>query len=170
MGIKTSRPNYRAAITQERLREVLSYDAATGDFAWLDTRHSAVKIGQVAGRINSEGYRKIKIDGQMYSAHRLAWFYQFGEFPSKQIDHINQNKSDNRICNLRLATNAQNQMNTPNRKRSLPRGVRISKGRYQARACSSYLGSFATVEEAYTAYKKYVRDTFGEFFNECENK
>lgn len=169
MDIKT-RPEQQTTITAERLRAVLSYDESTGEFTWIDTRHSAVKVGQIAGRINSEGYRKIKIDGQMYSAHRLAWFYWFGEFPSKQIDHINRDKSDNRICNLRLATNSQNQMNRPFKVRALPRGVKIQKGRYQARAGANgsvYLGSYATVEEAQTAYKQYVLNTFGEFANEC---
>lgn len=97
-------------ITQERLKELLCYCPETGVFTWLKTSSTRVKPGMVAGSV-LRGYVRIDIGGKRYPAHRLAWMYVYGRFPDTQIDHINGIKGDNRIANLRPATNAENQQN-----------------------------------------------------------
>ena len=89
-------------ISQERLKELLSYNPETGEFI---RRHTAgnSKSGSLAGTTRSDGYLAIKIDRKSYFSHRLAWLYCFGEFPLTEIDHINNKKTDNRLSNLRVA-------------------------------------------------------------------
>jgi HNH endonuclease len=87
-------------LTAERLRERLHYDAETGVFT-RRVGSSNARAGDVAGSVHSTGYVRISIDGGKYTAHCLAWFYVHGVWPSDQIDHINRNRSDNRIANLR---------------------------------------------------------------------
>jgi hypothetical protein len=155
-------------ITAEHLRELLEYDPVTGNFVWK-VRHERVLAGAIAGGISSKGYRKIKIDGRAYSAHRLAWLYVYGEWPADQIDHINRQKADNRIANLRPATNAQNQANRLRRcdNNSGYRGVGHRGGRWQA--CiqldgrNTCLGTFGTPEEASAAYHAAAVARYGKF-------
>ena len=103
-------------LTQEHLKRLFLYNPESGLFTRLKTTASNAVKGSVAGNRNSRGYVKIKINGREYSAHRLAWLYVYGSFPEAQIDHINQDKSDNRIGNLRKATAPQNQQNVGVRK------------------------------------------------------
>jgi len=97
-------------ITQKRLKEVLNYSKATGIFRWAINKGQKTKYGDVAGWADS-GYTRIQIDGKSYRAHRLAWLYVYGGFPTNKIDHINQIKSDNRIANLRDVTHTENLQN-----------------------------------------------------------
>lgn len=94
-------------LTQEKLQELLHYCPDTGIFM---RKHRKQK----AGTLETTGYIRIKVGDKLYRAHRLAWLYVHGRFPVDQIDHINQIKDDNRISNLREATNAQNQRNISN--------------------------------------------------------
>ena len=105
--------NKNTELTQERLNEVLDYDPDTGVFVWRKTRNSRCVKGCVAGSINRDGYIRISIDYTKHRAHRLAWLYVYGEWPLGIIDHINQNKIDNRIDKLRDVTDQQSQMNSP---------------------------------------------------------
>lgn len=101
-------------VSIDRLRQVLHYDPATGHFTWKVMRPSNRLIGTRAGTISTgrtKGYFKISIDGKIYYAHRLAWLYMTGQWPSEQIDHINGIPGDDRFCNLREATHAENQRN-----------------------------------------------------------
>lgn len=98
-------------ITRERLMEVLDYNQETGVFTWVKPTGYRAKAGDVAGAVGTIGYRHIKIEGKHYYAHRLAWFYVNGAWPSKQIDHIDGSRLNNAIANLREATNAQNNWN-----------------------------------------------------------
>lgn len=100
-------------LTAERLREVLHYDPDTGIF----TRK--VKVGRhgsgtIAGTTSKRGYVLIKIDGGVPAlAHRLAWLYMTREWPERQVDHWDMDKSNNRWSNLREATHMQNMANRP---------------------------------------------------------
>ena len=83
-------------LTQERLKELLHYDEETGLFT-RKTRVASRMKGTISGARHNKGYVQIMIDGDNYLAHRLAWFYVYGEWPKNQIDHINRIKTDNKI-------------------------------------------------------------------------
>lgn len=92
-------------LTHARLREKVVYDHETGKFTHLGRRRPKV------GQFDKDGYVKISIDEVKHQAHRLAWLYMTGSYPpvDMQVDHINGIRDDNRWCNLRLATHAENQ-------------------------------------------------------------
>lgn len=98
-------------LTQDYLKSILHYDPDTGVFTWLKKLSNNTKVMGVAGTIAQDGYVKIRINSQGYPAHRLAWFYFYGTFPQEQLDHINLNRSDNAIKNLRIASHSDNQRN-----------------------------------------------------------
>lgn len=149
--------------TQIRVRELLEYDEKEGVFKWRVNRCN-LKAGTVAGCMTKAGYSYIRIDKVLHTAHRLAWLYIHGELPAGQIDHINGDRSDNRIANLRTCTNSQNQQNRKQAQASSLIGVmgvsrHSDKKRpkpYQAHIkvnrVSKSLGYFATAEEAGAAY------------------
>ena len=148
-------------LTQEQLQQLLSYDPETGIFTNLTQRGRSVKIGAVAGSKYSEGYICIAIDYKRYLAHRLAWLYVHDNFPVNQIDHINEVKDDNRIVNLRLATDLENKHNqssprTNNTSGYLGVGWYKPYGKWQAliqvNGRRKHLGCFDTAEEASEAY------------------
>lgn len=147
-------------ICLEELRREIFYNKATGDFIWLVSKGRA-KAGSKAGTKSSEGYLQICFKRKMYFGHRLAWFYVYGEFPKNEIDHINHNKLDNRIENLRNVTAQENQKNRPLEKKSTTKicGVSICKdGIYKVsigvNKKSLFLGRFKNIEDAVQARKK----------------
>lgn len=160
-------------LTAKRLKEVLSYDPETGVFCWITSTGRCSK-GKLAGWKNSRGYINIKVDGRQYKAHRLAWLYINGEFPSEELDHKNLNKSDNRFSNLRLANRSQNSANRPAFKhtRSGYKGAqyfpRNKKKPWRSMITTGngkrkFLGSFETPEDAASAYLTEARRLHGEF-------
>lgn len=102
-------------IDQFALKELLDYDQETGTFTWKQNR-GRVSKGDVAGTLDFHGYTTITINSHKYKAHRLAWMFVKGNFPSCKIDHKNGDPTDNRWENLRIATNEQNSQNTKIRK------------------------------------------------------
>lgn len=166
----------RRTITQEMLKALLDYDPATGTFRWRNAsgRHGRIPAGSVAGNINIvSGYRLIGIggSGKTFRASNLAWLWMTGEWPSKDVDHVNQSKSDDRFGNLRLATAQQNKQNSPKYRNNKSgfKGVHFAKdrGRYRAQVsvdgkCRVF-GSFATAEEAALARDMAVREVYGDF-------
>jgi hypothetical protein len=146
-------------LAQSRLKELFSYDEETGFFV-RNKRLGPKK--SVAGHVATKGHRQIMVDGKLYMAHRLAWLYVYGEHPQSLIDHINRNPDDNRICNLRLATNSQNQQNTKIRKnnRSGAKGISYceSSQNWRARITKNNktfnLGRFNSFDLAVEARKK----------------
>jgi len=97
-------------ITQERLKQLVSYDHETGLFKWKNVSLNRIKPYSIAGT-NKNGYVVISIDGKKYMAHVLAWLYVHGYLPKEAIDHKNRLRDDNRIENLRQATVKQNNEN-----------------------------------------------------------
>lgn len=151
----------------ERVRELLSYDPETGSCVWRVSRNGC-KVGGVAGSLRSDGYLNMRIDGRSYLAHRVAFLYIHGIWPTNQIDHIDRIKSNNRIDNLREATVSENGQNrhlaqSNNRSCGLL-GVTWHKGdsKWMAQLCvdgkRNYLGSFALPEEAHAAYLRAKND------------
>lgn len=98
-------------VTQERLKELMDYNPETGEFVRKVRRGRMGAVGSLAGTVNRKGYVIIEIDGQPYTAHRLAWLFMTGEMPMDQVDHRDRNKQNNAWSNLREATNAQNHQN-----------------------------------------------------------
>lgn len=160
-------------LTQDLLRELLHYTPDTGVFVWkakpINTR---INVGDEAGGIDARmGYIRIRVNGARYLAHRLAWLYTHGEFPADQIDHINGNRQDNRLANLRRATRTEN-----NRNRALRRdnssgfaGVSFDNQSKKWRAqCSLQgrrmrIGEYSTPEEASAAYEQFIATHWGDF-------
>lgn len=106
----------KTLITHERLLEVLKYDPETGYWEWL-VSIGGVRAGKPASTgLNGQNYRRIRIDGVLYLAHILAWFYVHGEWPESTVDHEDGDPSNNVFKNLRSASRAQQMMNTKVRK------------------------------------------------------
>lgn len=156
-------------LTAERLRELLVYDSLTGVFTWRVAR-GGVEIGQIGGTLTSYGYWQITVDRKLYRAHRLAWFYVYGVFPPQHLDHINGDRADNQIVNLRPCDDFLNGQN-----RSLHGsgttgylGVTFDKSRQKFKAqikfqgVSRNLGRFPTAIEAHSAYLE-AKKTIHEF-------
>lgn len=97
-------------LTAARLKELLRYCPDTGVFDWISNNGMRVCIGKPVGS-KSRGYLRIRVDGKKYFAHRLAWLYVHGEWPEHELDHVNRDRADNRIANLRPASDTQNQRN-----------------------------------------------------------
>lgn len=108
-------------LTVERLRAVLSYDAETGVFVWR-VSSKGTAAGAIAGAKLGTGYTTITVDQERFLAHRLAWFYVHGRWPADQIDHIDGDRRNNAIANLREATNQANQWNRKTKKSYLCEG------------------------------------------------
>ncbi len=149
-------------LSAERLRELLSYDAETGAFAWRIGRGGLAKSGARAGAIESGGYVQIQVEGRLRMAHRLAWLYVHGRWPTFEIDHMNGVRDDNRLSNLREATRAENQQNErrarSSNKASGLLGVTWCEraSRWRAKIMlggkNKHLGLFDTAEAAHNAY------------------
>lgn len=156
----------KTGLSQDRLKDLFGYNADTGLF-YRKKKRSGCSFKKPPGN-PSHGYIRIQIDGVSYQAHRLAWLYFYGEWPETDLDHINGDRSDNRIVNLRLATRSQNLMNMRTRRRGL-KGVYFDKRqqRWCARIHIEYktiwLGSHKTEEEAHAAYQLAAIEYHGEF-------
>ena len=162
-------------IDQKYLKESLDYNSETGVFTWLDARplghfknEHGRKIwkskygGQAAGCVSSSrGYLEIRVNSKLYFSHRLAWLYVFGQLPSDQIDHINGNRADNRIANLRDVNQQENLRNQKRRKTNKSGCTGVSWSRLKSRwgACISingknkHLGYFLCKEDAISVRK-----------------
>lgn len=95
----------------DRFRTFLKYDAETGDVTFTDNRKGAVEVGQLAGHVRKDGYLGVYHRDQNYMLHRVAWALHYGKWPEHTIDHINREKTDNRISNLRDVPQAVNNLN-----------------------------------------------------------
>lgn len=161
-------------VSVDRLREELNYDPDTGIVTWRISRVGRgwpTKAGTEAGYLHKgSGYRRIRFGPKSYKTHVIAWALTTGEWPSMIVDHKNADKSDNRLCNLRLATEGQNCCNskTPKHNTSGHKGVSPTKsGKWSARIRynrkEKYLGIFPTKEGAINAYREMADKLHGEF-------
>lgn len=168
---KTTEKKRRLTISQERLKDVLDYNPHTGVFTWKVRTSNRVKVGDVAGDIESNGYLRISIDGNRFRAHRLAIIYVYGDNYYEQVDHINHVRTDNRISNLRVATHSQNNWNQQLQIKNTSgiKGVYWDKSRkkWSAYCCvmgkRHMLGRFSDIKLAENAVKNFRAKMHGEF-------
>lgn len=160
-----------AVITAAQLRAILDYNPDTGLFVWLVDMSDRVHAGDLAGKRSKCGwYPRIRINGRLYLAHRLAWLWMTGEWPSAEIDHIDCDRGNNGWANLRAATHSQNNANkAPRKNNSGFKGVWLhrSSGLWHARikvdTKEISLGYFRAREVAHEAYVHAANKYFGEF-------
>ena len=96
----------------EDIADYLSYDPDTGELRWIKRSARRIKLNDVAGHINGQGYSAVRFKGTSFQAHRIAWFLHYDEQPPVLIDHRNRNKCDNRIANLYDEGDSFNRLNT----------------------------------------------------------
>jgi len=151
-------------ISQEELKQLLLYDPSTGKWKWLVKRGSKCKEGWFSGTKGKNDYFYIEISNRSYLAHRLAWLWSYGTFPVLDLDHINNNPSDNRLNNLRevnKCVNLQNQVKPHKNNKSGYLGVSLNKKRglweatIMVEGKNKRLGGFQTPEEASLCYLKH---------------
>jgi hypothetical protein len=163
-------------LTAEHVRSILYYNPDTGEIRWKwrdDVRKNEnTRIaGKVAGSVNSKGSLQIRINGHRYLAHRLAWVITHGAWPPNDIDHIDGDRANNRIDNLRLATRQENLRNVGLRANTTTgvTGVCWDKSRMKFEAYirtdgkQIHLGRFPTIEEATAARHAAEITHFGDF-------
>jgi hypothetical protein len=146
----------------QNIKEYLSYDPETGIFTWIKKpKYSRIEIGFIAGYQTHTHHIRIKYNRKLYQAHRLAWFFTYGVVPEFNIDHINENPSDNRICNLRLDSNKENEQNVSTPQANNKSGYRgvcwATKERkwvasIKLKGKTTRIGRYDTPEEAHAAY------------------
>lgn len=148
----------------DKLLAAIDYNPDTGELTWKACLSNRIHTGAPVGYIAAHGYRYVTVFGVRVYAQQLIWFYMTGTWPKPGhvIDHINQNKQDNRWSNLREITVGQNNQNLgkPVTNKSGHKGVSWDSlsGNWRAQISvngkSKYLGLFATPTEAAIAYNK----------------
>ena len=146
-------------LSAERARELFSYDPETGELRWRVSR-GRVKVGDLVGHQQPDGYRSTKVDRSGYWVHRVVWLISCGSWPKGDLDHINGDPSDNRLVNLRDVSHRVNLENRRSATRASKAGVlgviTPKRGRCRARitlaGVSKDLGGYDTAQEAHEAY------------------
>jgi hypothetical protein len=153
-----------------QVSDYISYDPDTGVLTWKK-EWKGKKVGDVAGFVDQHGYRNIVFNGQTHKAHRLAWKLVHGTWPKKLIDHINQNKDDNRLCNLRECDHQENSWNRKKQRNNTSgmKGVTWNEknqrwvAQIKDHGVPVYLGSFKNKVDAGFAYQTYAAKMRGEY-------
>lgn len=150
-------------IDPKDVRRLLDYDPETGLFKWRERGNPEGDPsisrwnGRFAGReaitcINAQGYKTGRMLGRAVRANRLAWAHFYGVWPEHEVDHIDHDKTNDRIANLREVTNAVNSRNMAKspRNKTGHTGVSICKstGRYRVKVCNKHFGYFGSMKEA----------------------
>jgi hypothetical protein len=165
-------------MTLEHFKSLVSYDSESGVFRHMRSKPGIFSVGDIAGSVDQEGYRLLCLSGKKYRAHRVAWLFEYGEWPVGQLDHRNRVKSDNRIRNLREATHYQNHANRvlPNllglagvncdrRLKGKPFTARITYFDHRmGKTVRRHLGNFSTPEDAHEFYDLAAQMAHGEFY------
>jgi hypothetical protein len=148
-------------LTYARAREILDYDAETGVLT-SKIYSGRLSIGKEVGTLRADGYRRAMLDGERHYVHRVIILWVTGEWPSHEVDHINGNRSDNRFCNFRLATDEENCQNRKLYKTNTTGyfGVSFIRSIGKFRASIGHknktyiIGDFKSAEDAAEAYKR----------------
>lgn len=156
-------------LTQDQLREALHYDPDTGVFTRARNSYKA-RASDVAGHNGRDGYSYIRVHSKKYLAHRLAWLYVHGEWPTR-IDHRDLNRGNNAIANLRICTQSENMHNihAPRHNTSGVKGVCFdtANGKWMAsiyvQGKFKNLGRYLSKDDAASAYAQAARHHFGDF-------
>ena len=156
---------YKGPFNAAYLRSILCYSPATGHWHWVNPPNKRMQPGARTAKPAKDGVCNICILGRQYRASRLAWLYMTGRWPTKFIDHKDGDSTNERWSNLRQASRTQNLANSRlcYRSKSGYKGVTQQGNRFCAKVGKTYLGMFATVEEASAAYAKAARKRWGEF-------
>ncbi|PZP71746.1 HNH endonuclease [Methylorubrum populi] len=154
--------------TIERLRELLSYNPNTGVLTWRVSPMWAVAAGDIAGGLMTNGYRHVRVSGQLIPAQDIAFALFYGRWPTVILDHRDRDRGNNRISNLVEAGSSGNNRNRLRTSRSGFRGV-VQRGRLFVAQCSvdnrtRRIGSHSTAEDAARAYDAFVLTNFGDRF------
>lgn len=157
----------------KELKEFLHYNPDTGAFTWIKRPSKRIKVGQVAGTLGTKGYWQIQFKGCSFLTHRLAYYMYHGVDPlEKIVDHKNDPTTNNKIDNLRLASNAQNQMNRVNLPSDNTSGVigvywDKSKKKWKVRisidGVQKHLGYFTNKEDAIKTRREAEIKYYGDF-------
>ena len=139
------------------IREVLAYDPETGNLLWKKPVGKKIKSGDIAGSFDkTTGYVRLKLRGRRLLAHRVVWFLHNAVWPKGVIDHINRNKTDNRLCNLRDTTVGENTRNSERFQKDTTGVFKSGKDRWAARITinrkTKFLGTFDSLIKARSAY------------------
>lgn len=152
-------------ISAEYVRSVLEYDSLTGIFIWKVDICRGPRKHSTAGYIHPQGYYRVRLNGVTYLAHRIAWLHFYGEWPDGVIDHIDGNKANNQISNLRSVTqsvNAQNKRKASTRNKSGFLGVSVHRNKFRSGIKASgkhiSIGVFQSAEAAHEAYVNAKRE------------
>lgn len=149
------------------VRKYFRYDPETGSLIRLIDAGLRARAGTEAGWIDNKGYKRVSLEYRKHQVHRLAWALHYGEFPAQMIDHVNGDRADNRIENLRPANCSQNGANMlPRPSKTGVRGVRENGPGYcvsiVCKGTRHYLGQYRSIEDAKqvaeAAYKKFFGD------------
>jgi hypothetical protein len=159
--------------SRDFIASVLEYNAETGVLRWKVSTSRCVRVGQVAGSVLPNGYLYVGIGGRRFLAHRIIWLLTNGEWPAGLIDHINGQKCDNRIANLRVCSHAENTRNsrTPRNNTSGVKGVSWDNAKkawdvgIRMYGRNIRAGSFKDFEEAKRAIVELRQRLHGEFAN-----
>ena len=154
-------------VTQQEIRTLMVYNAATGEATWVRGKWKGHKVGTPL----PSGYVQVRVKGRSYQLHRVIWLWMTGEWPVAQVDHKDGDRANNRWDNLRLATHTQNQWNTGTRSDNSSgfKGVTRPRGRTKWHAYINesgrrkFLGSYPTAEEANQAAIAARQVAHGEF-------